>query len=420
MIALVDCNNFYASCERLFNPKLKHKPVVVLSNNDGCVIARSDEAKNLGIKMGTPAFMFEDFFKKNDVQVFSSNYTLYGSLSDRVHQLLMEFAERVEIYSIDEAFLFLGDFGYTNLEKLAIKIKRTVKRNIGIPVSVGIAPTKTLAKMANRFAKKTNKEVGVHVLDSPFKINEVLAFTEVGDIWGVGPQYAKLLKRNGFTTAADFLNIPEEWIRKNMSVVGQRTLNELRGIPSIEFEEIIPARKNICVGRGFGKLLTEKKDIQEALSNYTGLVAKKLRQEKLCTSLIRVFLQTNIHRTEDKQMFSSINMELPVSTNSSFELITYAIQALDKLYKEDYNFNKVGCIAMNLVPEDQVQLGLFDSKNRNKDEKVMDAIDKLNRHFGTDLVKVARQGFSKKWKLRQLHLSKCYTTRIEDIQKVTV
>lgn len=419
MIALVDCNNFYASCERLFNPKLKQQPIVVLSNNDGCVIARSDEAKALGIKMGAPAFMFADFFEKNNVQVFSSNYTLYGSLSDRVHQLLTDFAERVEIYSIDEAFLFLGDFAYTNPEKLAVSLKTAVKRNVGIPVSVGIAPTKTLAKMANRFAKKTKNEIGVHVLDSKQKIDEVLAFTGVGDIWGVGPQYAKLLKRNGFNTAADFVNIPEEWIRKNMSVVGQRTLNELRGLPSIAFEEIIPTRKNICVGRGFGKLLTKKEEVQEALSNYTGMVAKKLRNEKLCTSLIHVFLQTNVHRTDDKQYFGSINMELPVATNSSFELIRYSTQALDKLFREGYNYNKVGCIAMQLVPQETIQASLFDERARKKDDSIMQALDKVNGYFGKDMVKVARQGFGKKWKLRQLHLSKCYTTRIEDILKVS-
>ena len=328
MIALVDCNNFYASCERVFNPSLEGKPIVVLSNNDGCVIARSDEAKALGIEMGTPAFMNEDFFTKNKVHVFSSNYVLYGSLSSRVSQILTTFTPAIELYSIDEAFLDFAGREHFNLEEIGRQIKSVIKNSLGIPVTVGIAPTKTLAKMANRFAKKTKKHVGVHVLDSQKKIDEVLNFIDVGDIWGVGPQYTKLMLRNGFKKAIDFVNAPEEWIRKQMSVVGQRTLNELKGIPCIELEEIAPVKKNICVGRGFGKLLSEKKDVREALANYMSMVAKKLRKEKLCTRLIHVFIQTNIHRKQDKQYFRSINVQLPVATNSSIEMIHYANRAL--------------------------------------------------------------------------------------------
>src|SRR5205809_3501527 len=301
MIALVDCNNIYASCERLFNTSLKGKPVVVLSNNDGCVIARSDEAKALGIEMGTPAFIKEDFFIKNGVQIFSSNYTLYGSLSNRVMQSLTQFTPAIEFYSIDEAFLDFTNFEYTDFDALSKSIKKTIQQDIGIPVTVGLATSKTLAKMANRFAKKTKKDDGIHVADTTDKIREMLAFTEVNNIWGIGGQLSKLLVRNGFKTASDLVSAPEEWVRKNMSVKGQRLLNELKGIPCIEMEEIPPAKKMICVARGFGKLLTEKKDVQEALSNYASRVAEKLRQGKLCTSMIHVFLQTNTHRTQDKQ-----------------------------------------------------------------------------------------------------------------------
>ena len=415
MLALVDCNNFYASCERVFNPKLEGKPIVVLSNNDGCVIARSDEAKSLGIEMGAPAFMWEEFFEKNNVHVFSSNYILYGSLSNRVIQLLSTFTPAIEIYSIDEAFLGFTGREYFNLEYIGTSIKQTIKRSLGIPVTVGIAPTKTLAKMANRFAKKTKKNIGVHVLDSKEKINEVLAFTTVGDIWGVGQQYAKLLIKNGFNTALELVNAPEEWIRKNMSVVGQRTLNELKGIPCIEIEEIAPAKKNICVARGFGKLLTTKTEVQEALANYVSIIAKKLRKAKLCTNIINVFVQTNVHRKQDKQYFSSINVQLPVATNSSIELIRYATDALERIFREGINYNKCGCIANDLIPETQIQYSMYDVLDRKKDKELMNTVDIVNNRFGKDLVRFARQGYGKKWKLRQMKLSPCYTTRIEDV-----
>lgn len=419
MIALVDCNNFYASCERLFNPSLKRKPVVVLSNNDGCVIARSEEAKALGIRMGAPAFMFEDFFSSSGVAVFSSNYTLYGSLSDRVHQLLRSFAEKVEVYSIDEAFLFTESLPKETAADFAQRLRSAVFRQVGIPVTIGMAASKTLAKMANRFAKKKKNGPGVHVLDTAEKTNEVLAATPVEDIWGVGPEHAKLLRRHGFQTAADVVRAPEEWIRRQMSVVGQRMLNELRGIPAIAFEETVAARKNICVSRGFGKLLSAKEEIAAVLSSYTGMVAEKLRQQRCCTGLIQVFLQTNVHRDTDQQYYGSVNMELPVATNSSFELIAYAMQALDKLYREGYQFSKTGCIAMELVPEDQVQRGLFDQKDRGRDQLLMQVLDEVNGHYGKDKLRIGRQGGGTPWKLRQLHLSKCYTTRIEDVIKVS-
>jgi DNA polymerase V len=414
MIALIDCNNFYASCERVFDPSLDGKPIVVLSNNDGCVIARSEEAKALGIEMGAPAFMWEDFFEKNTVHVFSSNYVLYGSLSNRVIQLLTTFTPVIEMYSIDEAFLdFTGRESF-DLQQTAMEIKKTVKQHIGIPVSVGIAPTKTLAKMANRFAKKT-KKAGVHVLNSKEKINEVLHFTRVGDIWGVGPQYARLLTRHGFTTALELVQAPEEWIRKNMSVVGQRTLNELKGIPCIELEDLPPAKKNICVARGFGKLLTAKADVLEALANYVSIIAKKLRDAKLCTRLINVFVQTNVHRRQDKQYHCSINVQLPVATNSSIELIKYATEALEKIFRDGINYQKCGCIANDLVPEDQIQFSIYDLLDRQRDKQLMNTVDIVNKRFGKDLVRFAKQGYGTKWKLRQMRLSRCYTTRIEDI-----
>lgn len=420
MIALVDCNNFYASCERAFQPKLQGRPVVVLSNNDGCVIARSDEAKELGIAMGAPAFLMEKMLTTHNVAVFSSNYTLYGSMSDRVMRTLAAHCGTMEQYSIDEAFLFLGDMPHIDLERYAVDLRAAVKAT-GIPVSIGVAQSKTLAKMANRFAKKTKKEVGVHVLDSQVKIDEVLTFTEVADIWGVGPQYAKLLAKNGFKTALDLKLAPEEWIRKNMTVVGQRLLNELRGIPCVEFEEEAPAKKNICVARSFGQLLSEKEPVSEALANYTAIAARKLRKQDSCCRVLNVFLQTNNFRTQDPQYFRSINLQLPVATNSTSELLQYATDGLTRIWRDGYRFKKCGVMLLDLIPATQVQFGMFDGRDRTRDARLMTAVDAINRAWaGKELVKFGRQGYGLRWKLRQERLSPCYTTRISDILTINI
>lgn len=420
MITLVDCNNFYASCERLFKPSLQHRAIVVLSNNDGCVIARSDEAKALGIEMGAPAFLMEEMLNRNEVAVFSSNYTLYGSLSDRVMRTLALYCPTVEIYSIDEAFLYLGDMIGLDLESYGQEIRQAVL-NVGIPVTVGIAPSKTLAKMANRYAKKTKKDVGVHVLDTADKINTVLAHTEVGDIWGVGPAYAKFLNRHGFKTALDLSRAPSEWVRKNMTVVGQRLLNELQGIPCIAFEEETPAKKNICIARSFGQLLSRKEDVAEALANYTATAARKLRTQDSCTRAITVFLQTNSFRTQDKQYFRSITLQLPVATNSTPELLAYAGQALNRIWREGYNFKKVGVLLLDLVPAGQIQYGMFDQVDRPRSARLMKTVDAINRAFGgKDLLRFAGQGYARRWKLRQERLSPCYTTRLSDILTINI
>lgn len=420
MIALIDCNNFYASCERLFNPSLAKRPIIVLSNNDGCVVARSDEAKALGIEMGTPAFMIQELIDQHKVCVFSSNYTLYGDLSDRVMSTIANFGDRVEVYSIDEAFLDLTTFRHHHLSDYARKIRTSVIKNIGIPVSVGIGPSKTLAKMANRFTKKTKKHVGFHCLDTPEKIKEVLQYTEVKDIWGVGTQYAKLLTRNGFKTAWDFSNAPEEWVRKNMAVVGQRMYNELKGTPCISWEEVPPKKKMIGVARGFGKLLTEKQDVLEALSNYIALVASKLRAEQQATNAFHIFLQTNPHRQHDRQYFRSLTVQMPVATNSTPELLQYAHKAFNHIFRTGYNYNRTGFLAMELVPENQVQYGMFDSVNRERDSKLMKALDSINRSFGKNAVRFALQGYGNKWTLKQMKLSPCYTTRIQDVMTIKI
>ncbi|RTL55964.1 MAG: Y-family DNA polymerase [Sphingobacteriales bacterium] len=420
MYALVDCNNFYASCERLFQPHLEGKPVVVLSNNDGCTIARSDEAKQLGIEMGTPAFMIEDVFKQYHVAVFSSNYTLYGDLSDRVMKTLAEFVPKIEVYSIDEAFLDMSDLVYTDLTRLGLTIRETVKRNIGIPVSVGIAPTKTLAKMANRYAKKRFKKIGVFYAANQQLREEMLSSTAVEDIWGIGRQYASLLKRNGFHTAKDVTTIPEEWMRKNMTVVGQRLWNELQGIPSIEWEYEPPAKKNICTSRSFGKLTGDKAIIIEAASNYAATCAAKLRAQNSCAKAVTVFLNTNQHKIEQPQYTASISLEFETPTNLTGEIIQYVLKGLDIIYKEGYLFKKVGVIMLGLIPEQQIQASLFDVKDRKKGRQLHAIVDKLNKSMGKDIVRMAVQGYERRYKLRADYLSKRYTTNINEILKVKI
>jgi len=421
MIALVDCNNFYASCERLFNPAITYSPIVVLSNNDGCVIARSEEAKAIGIEMGAPAFMMEEMLAKNNVQVFSSNYTLYGDLSERVQKTLQEYTPHVETYSIDEAFLDLASFQQLDLTTYGKIIRERIKTDIGILVSIGIAPSKALAKMANKYAKKHCRDTGVYCLDSAEKIQAVLEWTNIENVWGIGSQHSRRLQWMGIKTAADFIQLPVEWVRKNMTVMGERLLNELKGIPSIEWEDVIKPKQGICTARSFGKLLSDKKDIQEAVANYAAACAKKLRMQNSCAATLHVLIQTNVHRTQDKQYSRSVTLQLPMPTSSTRKIIAVALRGLDIIFKPGYQFKKAGVMVMDIVPEQQVQQSLFERPEENKkDGQIMRSLDKLNTRFGKDLVRFASQGYGKKWKLRQLRLSPCYTTNVQQLLVVTI
>ena len=420
MFALVDCNNFYASCERLFQPSLAKRPVVVLSNNDGCTIARSEEAKQIGIQMGTPAFMIADLFKKHDVAVFSSNYPLYGDISDRVMKTLARFAPAMEIYSIDEAFLDLDNMAYTDLGKLALEIRQTIRQDIGIPVSVGIATTKTLAKMANRYAKKKHRQLGVFSADSPALVHEILAYTAVEDIWGIGRQYAAMLKRKGFHTALDLTRAPEDWIRSQMTVVGQRLWNELKGIPATAWQTTQAAKKNICTSRSFGKPTGDKSILAEAASNHAATCAAKLRAQHSCTGFIHVFIHTNQHKIHLPQYARSVTLELETPSNETGTLIHFALKGLDIIFSEGYLFKKIGIMVQGLVPETQVQGGLFDKTDRKKSGALYKTVDELNNWLGRDTVRMAAQGFEKRYRLRADHLSQRYTTRMNEILKVRI
>ena len=416
MIALIDCNNFYVSCERLFNARLENKAVIVLSNNDGCAISRSEEAKALGIQMAQPAFMLPEKIAK-DVRMFSSNYTLYGDMSARVMQVIKEFVPVTEVYSIDEIFSDFSCMKQRNLTVLAKEIREAVGKRTGIPVTVGIAPTKTLAKMANRYAKKKHPEEGVFCASSKELINEILGFTDVGNIWGVGKQYEALLKKNGFHTAMDLINAPDEWIRKNMSVVGLRMLSELKGIPCIKWELSPPIKKNICTSRSFGQLVTDKKEMKQAIAKFTGACAEKLRKEKTCARKMNVFIQTNPHKPTDKQYFQSITFHLKVPSNLTPELMRYSMLALDRIFLSGYNYQKCGVIVLDLIPQQIIQASLFDDRKREKDKNLMTSIDKVNKDFSKDIVRFATQDYKHQWKLKQEYLSQLYTTRFDQLPK---
>lgn len=418
MYALVDCNNFYVSCERLFNPALKNKAVVVLSNNDGCAISRSEEAKALGIDMATPAFTFQDKIDRNQVVVFSSNYTLYGDMSDRVMKTLSTFCNRMEIYSIDEAFLDLHQMPYHDLQQLGKHMRATVIKHTGIPVTIGIAPTKTLAKMANRYAKKKFRDAGIYWAANQQLVNEMLRDTIVEEICGIGHAHALLLKKSGFSSAMDFTCAHQDWVRKNMSVVGLRLLNELKGISTLPWEYEPPPKKNITHSRSFGYPLTSKSEMAEALCNYAANCALKLREQQTHCREVTVFIQTNPHRTERPQYRRSITIQLETASNNTTEIIRYVVKALDLIFKEGFGFMKAGVTVSDLVPEQVLQHAMFDRANRERDTRAMHAMDAINRSMGKETVRMAVQGFAKKYRLRADHLSKKYTTSIDQILKV--
>lgn len=418
MYAMVDCNSFYCSCERLFDPALGKRPVIVLSNNDGCAISRSDEAVSLGIAMGTPGFMIYEKIKQNNIAVFSSNYTLYQDLSERVMLTMGSFVPGMEIYSIDEAFLDMHDMPYEDLLELGMRIRRTVMQNTGIPVSVGIAPTKTLAKMANRYCKRNHKDVGVFFAANSSLIHEMLRATDVKDIWGIGKQHTALLKANGFNTAAELATAPDAWILKHMTVVGHRLVTELRGIPSLQWEFIPQKRKNITTSRSFGELIEDKNIIGEALANHAESCAKKLRDQNTAAKKIHVFLQTNPHRTQDQQYSRSITLEMPVPRNDNASIIKAALKGLDLVYHAGYKYKKVGIIVMELVPDDTLQSAMFTSNNTRRIKHLMKTVDDINRIKGKETVRMGIQLGEKKYRLRADHLSRHYTTNINELPEI--
>lgn len=415
MIALVDCNNFYASCERAFNPNWNNRPVVVLSNNDGCVIARSNEAKALGIKMGVPAYQIKNEIERYGIGVFSSNYTLYGDMSNRVMTMLSSYSPNIEVYSIDECFLDFSGFERYDLKEYGEEIVRTVSKGTGIPVSMGIAPTKTLAKVANKFAKKYKGYKGVCIIDTEEKRIEALKRTEIGDVWGIGYRHTKRLSVYGVSTAYDFSLMPRNWVRQQMTVVGERTWKELNGESCIDLELVAPDKKQICTSRAFGETISEIEGLEEAVSSYASICAGKLRKQKSFAQALMVFIHTNNFREDQPQYFQNCVVKLPVSTNGTQEIVHYALIALRNIYRKGYFFKKAGVIIMDIVPDSAIQQNMFDNVDRERQKKLMKVVDRLNSGFNRNNLTLAVQGGRRKWKLKQELLSPCYTTRLSDI-----
>jgi DNA polymerase V len=406
IFALVDCNNFYASCERVFNPKLEGKPIIVLSNNDGCVVARSNEAKALGIGMGVPAFEVEDIISKNGIEVFSSNYALYADMSRRVMETLSAFTPDIEIYSIDEAFLNLGGFN-CSLTDYGQKIQQTVKQWTGMPVTVGIARTKTLAKIANRIAKKSAEANGVLDLTDSAYIDRILAETPVEKIWTVGIKTAIKLKRTGIKTALALRNADINWVRQKFGVVGIRTVYELRDICCYPLEHNPPTKKSIAVSRMFGKPIESIEELREAIASYVSRAGEKLRQQHLAAAAMTVFVTTS--RFIENRYFNSHTVEFDAATNDTMELIRAALLCIGRLYRKGFAFKKTGLILSGLVPEKQVQKNLFDNIDREKTQRLMRAIDTINTRLNYP-IRWAAEGLNQPWKVKFNRRSCRYTT----------
>ncbi|RHH14374.1 Y-family DNA polymerase [Bacteroides fragilis] len=416
--ALVDCNNFFASCERVFQPNLLKVPIIVLSNNDGCVVARSNEAKALGIPMGEPVFKLTRLIEEHGIAVFSSNYALYGDMSRRVMTILNDFVPNMDIYSIDEAFLCLAGYERFGLSSYGKEIVQSVTKGTGIPVSMGIAPTKTLAKIASKYAKKYRGYEGVCIIDNEDKRVKALKQFPIGDVWGIGRRYQKKLDYYGIKTAYDFTLKSESWVRKLMTVVGVRTWKELKGIPAIEHTTEIPAKQTICTSRSFGEMVDNFDTLMEAVANFAASCARKLREQNTCAGVIQVFISTNRFREDLPQYFQSKLISLPTPTNDVTELIHYSRIALQTIFRKGYLFKKAGVIVADIVPANQVQLNLFDERDRDKHEKVLEVLDGVHRKYGTRILKVAAQGTGTKWALKSKYISKQYTTNPNDFIQI--
>ena len=426
MKAIVDCNSFYCSCERLFKPHLDKQPVVVLSNNDGCIISRTDEAKKLGVAMAGPYFLAKPLIEQHNVATFSSNYNLYGDLSWRVMETLrMLLGEtNVEVYSVDEAFLDLGEYGEGDLQAIAENILDTVEMWTGIKVSIGVAPTKVLAKVANRLSKKDKSVKCVMVLDTPEKITDALYKTPVSDVWGVGRQYAeKLRDMHAIFTALDLSRRNEPWAKTHLGgVVGVRLLKELKGEQASEMQDELTVKKMIATTRMFGNAVTNISDIKEAIATYTARAAEKLRRQKSAANIISVFVVPKEQPTTDKHFRHGPSISgyatLPFATSATHELIKPALQLVDQLFEKGRRYKKAGVTLSGLVPDECVQANLFVAEKKSNKRMLMSMLDNINFAMRNDIIKFAASGTTRDWKMRQELRSPRYTTRWEEMFEV--
>jgi DNA polymerase V len=421
MYALVDCNNFYASCERVFQPKFNGKPVAILSNNDGCVISRSNEAKAVGIPMGAPAFQIKELVKEKNVQVFSSNYALYGDLSNRVMAILGQFTPNLEIYSIDEAFLNFDGLTISDYHNYGIQMKTRVQKWVGIPVCIGFAETKALSKVANKIAKKfQDRTKGVYVIDSEEKRIKALKWTKIEDVWGIGYRMNKKMKAKNIVTALDFTAPQHEaWIKKEMGVIGMRLKYELEGKSVLDLEPIVDQKKSIATTRSFPKQIADFDLLRERVATFASVCAEKLRKQNSCCHTIIVMLVVDKHTVQTSKYYFNMAVTLPYGSNSTLTISNAAIAMLKKLHQgnEHLKFKKAGVIVTELIDENKKQLQLFDEENP-KHLLLMKVMDGLNKKIGDKKVKLATQNLSLTWNMNQKHLSPKYTTNFKDILEI--
>ena len=419
ILALVDCNSFYASCEKVFVPSLANKPVVVLSNNDGCVIARSAEAKAFGIPMGKPAFECRELFRRHDVAVFSSNYTLYGDLSARVMKTLATFTPSLEVYSIDEAFLDLTGMPY-DVVAYSQHIRETVRRWTGIPVAIGLGPTKTLAKVANKLSKKNSDLDGVLDFGASPNPDGLLEQVPVGDVWGIGRRYAAMLERYGVVNARQFRDLPRDFVKRKMTVGGLHTLLELQGIPCIDLESIAPAKKSVTASRSFGQPVTRIEEMREALAVYTSRAAERLRKARMVANGVTVWVQTNNFIEGEPQYANSAFSALPGASAHTSEILQVAMQVLERIFRKGYRYKKAGVMLSGLEPIGCRQLSLLDPvpPSDPKAERLMAVLDRANARWGRDTLRLAACGIKQDWKMKQAARSPKYTTCWADLPEV--
>ncbi|MEW6247567.1 MAG: Y-family DNA polymerase [Nitrospirota bacterium] len=417
VFALVDCNNFYVSCERVFNPSLEGRPVVVLSNNDGCVVSRSDEAKALGITVGVPVYQIRALIRTHGVRLLSSNYALYGDMSRRVMETLEQFSPEVEVYSIDEAFLNLSGLSRINRTEYGRRILMTVKQWTGLPVSVGIAATKTLAKLATRFAKRAAEGAGVLDLTDTPNREHVLAEAAVGGIWGLGESAARRLESHGICTALQLRDADEGWIGKHLGVVGLRLVRELRGLSCFSVEGCPPPKQGIAVSRTFGRPVESLEELCEAVAAYTARAGEKLRRERLLAGGLWVFLTTT-RLTDDSRDSQSVFLDLPVPTEDTGDLIRYALRGVERAFTAGCRYKKAGVVLTELTPADRRQIDLFDATDREKSRRLMQTLDRLNQRMGAGTIRYAAAGLAQPWQAKFAHRSPAYTTNWQDLVQV--
>ena len=416
IFALVDCNSFYASCERVFRPDLRDKPVVILSNNDGCIVALTKEAKELGLVRGEPYFKIPVDIRK-ELSIFSSNYSMYGDISHRVMDILAEFSPKAEIYSIDESFLDLTGMNI-DLTEYGRTIRKKVKWGTGIPVSVGIAKTKTLAKLANHIVKKREKFNGVLDLSDEKNIDKYLAMVKVSSIWGIGRKLSAKLERQNIITAKDLKYTSDGWIQRNLGgVVGIRTVWELRGISCIPLETVSATNKSIVSSRSFGKPVETLQGLKEAVSSYISIGAKKLRDQKTVASALTVYISTNRFKDEP-QYRNSITYKTPTPTSSTIELTEYALNLLERIYRDGYKYKKAGIMLDGIVPNNAIQYNLFTPEKFGVE--VDNALDAVNKKWGRNALFTASSGINRKWSMRREFVSPSYTTSWNDILKISI